>query len=427
MALLRNNPNGGIMDVIRCDQPSYLIWKWRPEGSSLGEASRENAIRWGSSLRVKNGEVAVFVYHNKGGMVQDHIVGPYDSILKTENLPIIASAIGLGYNGSTPFQAEVYFINLAQVIQIKFGVPYFDVFDPRFDDFSVPISVRGVINFTITDYKEFIDRFQLRELSLDEFKSTVKAAVTKYVKNVVSNAPEQYDIPVIQLERRITDINNYIEQDIASRLLKEFGVSVTSVDISDIEIDKSSSGYKTLLSVTKKQTAKKINFGTNLEMATQAAAQAIGLVTDAAVAKADVEEYQYSKHKKAQVGFIKAFVRGGEGDLSAGEKRPGFSTNVTKSFTGFVNNLSTKKEKTAKDHHTPPPLPDFSFHVVVDGNPVGPLGYDELIDLINNGNLTPESLVWRKGLSGWVKAKEVDDLTILFDTNSEEPPPLPID
>ena len=29
-----------------------------------------------------------------------------------------------------------------QVVQIKFGVPYFDVFDARFSDFGVPVSVR---------------------------------------------------------------------------------------------------------------------------------------------------------------------------------------------------------------------------------------------------------------------------------------------
>lgn len=55
----------GIMDEIRCDEPSYLIWKWRPSGSELGENNRENAIRFGSSLRVKDGEVAVFVYNQK--------------------------------------------------------------------------------------------------------------------------------------------------------------------------------------------------------------------------------------------------------------------------------------------------------------------------------------------------------------------------
>ena len=115
------------MDEIRCDEPSYLIWKWHPKGSQQRNNNRENAIRWGSSLRVKDGEVAVFVYKQKDGEVQDFIVGPFDQIIKTANLPILASVVGLAYEGGTPFQAEVYFINLAHIIQIKFGVPFFAV------------------------------------------------------------------------------------------------------------------------------------------------------------------------------------------------------------------------------------------------------------------------------------------------------------
>lgn len=59
MALFGKPRAGGFMDEIRCDEPSYLIWKWHPQGSRVGYNNRENAIRWGSSLRVKDGEVAM--------------------------------------------------------------------------------------------------------------------------------------------------------------------------------------------------------------------------------------------------------------------------------------------------------------------------------------------------------------------------------
>ena len=58
---LFNKKFGAIADVIRCDEPDYLIWKWHPKGTELGETNRENAIRFGSSLRVKEGSIAVFV------------------------------------------------------------------------------------------------------------------------------------------------------------------------------------------------------------------------------------------------------------------------------------------------------------------------------------------------------------------------------
>ena len=73
MGIFKKQSAGGFMDEIRCDEPSYLIWKWHPAGAQPGNNNRENAIRWGSSLRVKDGEVAVFVYNQKNGTMQDYI------------------------------------------------------------------------------------------------------------------------------------------------------------------------------------------------------------------------------------------------------------------------------------------------------------------------------------------------------------------
>ena len=440
MGLFRNNPNGGIMDVIRCDETGYLIWKWHPSGSSEGESAKENAIRWGSSLRVKNGEAAVFVYHSNGEMVQDHILGPYDSILKTDNLPIITSAIGLAYNGNTPFQAEVYFINLAQILQVKIGVPYFDVADSRYPDRGVPTSVRGVMSFKIADAIDFIDKYQLRTISLEEFKGTIKAAAVKYVKNAVTNAPDEYGIPVTQLEKKILDINEIIEKYLKKRLSDEFGVTVTSLDISDIEIDKTSPNYKFLL----KKSDVDVNLGVASKIrgfvtdtanqavgvATGAAAQVAELATDTATAAVDVKEYKYAKHKKAQIGFMKGIFKG-DGDLSAADSKPSFSSNISKGVsdiskgvTGFVSGIGAKVSKAGKDD-APPPIPTFSYHVAVDGNSVGPLSYDELVELAGQGKFTPDSLVWKKGLKEWTKAKEVSDLAVFFEDEEDSVPPLP--
>ena len=45
----KSNKTGGFIDEIRCDEPSYLIWKWHPLGLQSEKNNRENAIRWGSS------------------------------------------------------------------------------------------------------------------------------------------------------------------------------------------------------------------------------------------------------------------------------------------------------------------------------------------------------------------------------------------
>lgn len=138
MGIFGRGKSGGLINVIRCDEQEYLVWKWRPLGQDANSTTRENSIRYGSSLRVKDGEVAVFVYRQDNGVIQDFIVGPYDDTIKTANFPVLAEIVGLAFGGESPFQAEVYFINLAQNNQMNFSVPYFDVFDPRLPDHGVP-------------------------------------------------------------------------------------------------------------------------------------------------------------------------------------------------------------------------------------------------------------------------------------------------
>ena len=39
--------------------------------------------------------------------------------------------------------------NLSKGSQVNFAVPYFDVFDPRLQDYGVPVSVHGTIVYSI--------------------------------------------------------------------------------------------------------------------------------------------------------------------------------------------------------------------------------------------------------------------------------------
>lgn len=126
MGLFDRTKEGGLMDVIRCDEQEYLVWKWRPSGQA-NSTQKENSIRFGSSLRVKDGEVAVFVYSQKDGTLMDYIVGPHDDMIKTINFPILTDLVGKLWGGNSPFQAEIYYINVQGNNQIRFAVPYFEV------------------------------------------------------------------------------------------------------------------------------------------------------------------------------------------------------------------------------------------------------------------------------------------------------------
>jgi len=169
----KRNEEGGLMDVIRCDEKEYLIWKWKPSGEA-NSTRKENAIRYGSSIRVKSGEAAVFFYKQSNGVIEDIILGPFDKFLQTENFPILTRIVSMGWDGKSPFNAEVYFINLQGNNQVKFGTPSFDIFDPRFQDLGIPCNVRGNLTFNLSDISNFIKLNRLQEFNLQDFSHQIR-------------------------------------------------------------------------------------------------------------------------------------------------------------------------------------------------------------------------------------------------------------
>ena len=453
MGILGNRKSGGFMDEIRCDEPSYLIWKWHPAGVQLGEGNRENAIRWGSSLRVKDGEAAVFVYSQYGGVTQEYIEGPCDMILNTANLPVLASIVGLAYEGGTPFQAEVYFINLARIIQVKFGVPFFDVYDPRFADFGVPVAVRGTVSFSIADYREFIKLHRLNSFNLDDFQKQIRDAVNRYIKDCVANAPSAHNIPVIQIENKTAQINDAVEYDISERLKENFGVLVSGVDIGAIEIDKTSEGYRQLMSVTKELAGATAKAEADARIKDIAAKQRIEAENYEETLRIQREEGQYAQHKQTQSSNFEAFqvekqaevgVAGaqalgqmgsnGAGDVNLGGGSDGFNMAammagmavggaVGQNIAGAMNNMMGGINQPMQPGTPPPTIPAVAYHVAVNGQATGPFDISVLEQMAASGQLTSTDLVWKPGMSQWSKAGTVDELKNLLYTM----PPIPIE
>lgn len=431
------------MDVIRCDESEYLIWKWRPAGAELNDSKKENAIRYGSSLRVKDGEVAVFVYKQKDGTMQDFIEGPYDDTIKTENFPILSSIVGLAFGGASPFQAEVYFINLAGIVQIKFGIPYFDVFDPRFLDFAVPMSARGTITFNVTDYKSFIKLHRLINFDLDEFKGQIKDAVTKYIKGTITNIPSDKGIPVLQIERKILEINDLISQPLKARLEADFGVNVKGFDLSTIEADKESEGYQSLLKVTKEQTMKTTVAQTDVNIQNLQDTQRINAQNMEETLRIQREEAQRAQRLQTESNFMGAHaldqqtrvlqsaaenlgqmgqMNGGNG---GGMNPAGMMTGMMmggamgQQMAGMMNQMGNTLQQ---GMNTPPPMPQMQYYVNVNGQNVGPCGAQQIQQMIQNGSLTQNTYVWKNGMSNWEQAGNVAELSAFF---GAVPPPMP--
>ncbi|MDB9724872.1 SPFH domain-containing protein [Salibacteraceae bacterium] len=450
MGLFSKKEEGGFMDVIRCDEQEYLVHKWRPSGDA-NSTKKENSIRYGSSLRVKDGELAVFQYKQKDGTIQDFIEGPFDQTIKTANFPILTSIVGLAFGGSSPFQAEIYFINLSGNIQIRFGVPYFDVFDPRFMDFAVPMAVRGTLTFNVTDYKGFIKLNRLINFELDDFKKQIKDAITKYIKGVVTNIPADNGMPVLQMERKILEINDLVAKYLGARLETDFGVNMKGLDIANLEVDKEAEGYAELRKVTAEQTTKTVGAQTEVNIKNLQDTQEINAANMEETLRIQREEAQRAQKLQTETQNISAHQLnqqtkvaqtaaesmgkmgsgsgssgsgGGGGMMDPGSMMASMAMGgaVGQGMAGAVGGMMGGMNQ---EKQTPPPPPSVQYNISVNGQQSGPFGWEQLKQMVESGQITKGTHVWKQGMAGWELASDVEELASLFGAVPPPPPPPP--
>jgi len=76
-------------------------------------------FRIGSQVIVRESQQAVFF---RDGKALD-VFGPGRHTISTANIPLLVDLIGKVFSGETPFKAEVYFVNLREFVDQKWGTP----------------------------------------------------------------------------------------------------------------------------------------------------------------------------------------------------------------------------------------------------------------------------------------------------------------
>lgn len=185
-------------------------------------------------------------------------------------------------------------------MDVKFGVPYFDVYDPRFANFGVPVAVRGTISFKVKSRKKFLKQYGKNSESMEEFQARLRTAIARYVKECVMGIPEKYGLPVMQMERKLEKITSMLQAKLKSRVKKDFFITLSAVDITTIEVDKTSDGYLQLKKVTEDVESAVIQAQTELSIQKMQEEQRIEL----ADYEAEVAQERNGVKKKALLGGV---------------------------------------------------------------------------------------------------------------------------
>ena len=110
-------------------------------------------IRLGSQLTVRESQAAVFFRDGKA--LDTFNAGRHT--LTTGNLPLLERIINIPFGGETPFQAEVYFVNLRTLTELKWGTPAPILFRDR-ELAMVRLRSFGIFTCRVSDPSLFVNK-----------------------------------------------------------------------------------------------------------------------------------------------------------------------------------------------------------------------------------------------------------------------------
>lgn len=352
--------------------------------------------------------------------------------------------------------------NLSKGSQVNFAIPYFDVFDPRLQDYGVPVAVHGAIVYAIEDMDLFHSVNRNEAYSDETFKNKLRGQLTKFIKSVVVNAPIDAQIPVVQIERKIMEISELVQQRVMPQVEKLFGITIRSLDITSINIDKESRGYRELRALTAdlekdrmmaQHNAQISNFNLNndlqqdmlrkqsslnldamgrkqeLDLGGQEELQRMNLENQRETMRIQREEMQRASRLQTEQTFMGAH----QANLNAGVLNNAMDNGINafrqQSMGGGMGQMGGVPQMPGMGGAPQMPgkgaVPQVQYFIGINGQQYGPCDWNKLQQLVQQGQLTQQSYVWKNGMAQWEFAGNVAELAPLFQGTAPQMPGMP--
>ena len=251
---IRSNLQDQWKDLIACENmPNDLLMMKRTTETGI--------ITKGSVIRVMPSQCAVIC---QNGRILDIIDEEGDYILDESASPSIFAGQfketfkdiweRFQFNGAPADQQEVYFFNIKEIIDNKFGtvtpVMYKDwsyVLPNKLTGKMLPILIRvkchGNYTFKIENPMLFLEKISgtAEYYQRKQITEQIKSEVLETLQNVLNElGTEKYKIPVMELPSQTDKIKSLIREKNFDEKIKERGIKITGLVIESISIDEKS-------------------------------------------------------------------------------------------------------------------------------------------------------------------------------------------
>lgn len=372
-----------VIDVVKYDG-SDEIFAWKYPSDNL---------RIGTQLVVKTSQHTFFV---KGGQILDEFKeGTYT--LSTGNIPLLHKIINIPFGGDSPFQAEVWYVNMISKLDNKWGTPTpIQLEDPKYN-VIVPVRAFGQFGMSICDPKVFLQTLvgNVKEYSTDKIVEYFKGKIISTTTAAISKKIVLEGVSVLQMHAILDELSEYCKERIKQEFLN-YGIEIINYYLMSINVPESDP------SVIKLKEAKDLAAKVNI---------------------AGKEVYQMDR------GFdvleTAAQNEATMGSTMGAGMGLGLGVGMGNQMGNMTNNLNPQSNQQSQGSQGPPPPPNVSpqYYVLINNQQNGPHSIDSIKQLIGLGQVNKESLVWKEGMADWTNIMEQNDLKLLLGQTPPPPPP----
>jgi len=211
------------IDRVKYDGPAnILVWKFPTQDLS-----------WGTQVIVNQAQEAVFF---KGGQAQD-VLGPGTHTLKTANIPLLRGLIEAPFGGNTPFAAEIYFVNKATHLDVKWGTKTpIPVEDPKFNVF-LPVRAFGQFGVQVADSRAFVTQLSatLPEFTLDALEDYFRGALLARAKDYIAETIVNKKINVLEISAHLEEMSSAMGAKLSGDF-SAYGVRLVNFFLDSVDV-----------------------------------------------------------------------------------------------------------------------------------------------------------------------------------------------
>ncbi len=174
--------------------------------------------------------------------------GPGRHVLNTKNVPFLTPAMtALLTGGRSPFTAEVWFVQKAIPLDLKWGtVTPIQLEDSQYH-IMLPVRAFGQFGLQITNTKKFLAKLTGRVpyFTTDILNSYFRGIIVTHAKDSIATCLDEKKISILKISSMMLEISNSLEEKI-SAVMEDYGLKTVSFTINSITTDENDPAVKQL-------------------------------------------------------------------------------------------------------------------------------------------------------------------------------------